>query len=82
MARRPMASHTVALDGEAHAALKAMKGRDESFSDVVKRIAKPRKSILDLAGAWKELPAADRKALEAYYAQMEEGSKRRARRSA
>ena len=73
-----MASHTVALDGEAYTALKSLKGNGESFSDVVKRLAKPRKSILDLAGAWKDLPDEDRRALDQYYDGLKAASKRRA----
>ena len=74
-----MASHTVALDSEAYAALKSLKGIGESFSDVVKRLAKPRRSILDLAGAWKDLPEADLRALDQYYAGLKVASRRRAR---
>jgi len=76
-----MASHTVALDGEAYAALRSLKGNGESFSDVVKRLAKPRRSILGFAGAWKELPLEDRKALDRYFAGLKAASKKRARRS-
>ena len=74
-----MASHRVALDSEAYAALKSLKARDESFSDVVKRLARPRRSILDLAGAWRDLPASDRRALNRYYRALKATDKIRPR---
>lgn len=73
-----MASHTVALDGEAYASLKAQKRLGESFSDVVKRISKPRRSILEFAGAWKGIPAKDWKALEESYRLTRDADRRRA----
>ena len=76
-----MASHTVTLDSEAYAALKALKAAGESFSDVVKRLATPRRSILDLAGSWKDLAPEDRRALDEYYAGLKRASWARARRT-
>lgn len=72
-----MASHTVALDGEAYASLKAQKRAGESFSDVVKRISKPRQSILEFAGAWKDLPAKDWHALQESYRRTRDADRRR-----
>lgn len=72
-----MASHTVALDGEAYAALKSLKRGQESFSDVVKRIAKPRGSILEFAGAWKNLPDRDWKEMELYFRRSRDADKKR-----
>jgi predicted CopG family antitoxin len=54
-----MATKTVALDEEAYAALKRAKRPDESFSDVVKRVAVPRRPLSDFVGIWKDMPAAD-----------------------
>lgn len=51
-----MATKTIALDHEAYALLRAHKRGGESFSDVVKREFRPRRSILDLAGSLKHLP--------------------------
>ncbi|HKZ99183.1 MAG TPA: antitoxin VapB family protein [Thermoplasmata archaeon] len=47
---------TVALDPEAYDLLRRRKRKGESFSDVVKRIAKPRRPITDLAGLWSRMP--------------------------
>lgn len=75
-----MASHTVALDSEAYAAFEALKRSEESFSDVGTRLANPRGSILEFAGAWKEIPAEDWNELEASYRRSREADRRRASR--
>jgi predicted CopG family antitoxin len=62
-----MASPTIFLDTEAYAALKSRRGNGESFSDVVKKIARPRRSIMNLVGAWTDLLPADVRSLERYY---------------
>jgi predicted CopG family antitoxin len=54
-----MAQKTIALDHEAYDLLRRQKGEGESFSDVVKRIARKRRSFLDFAGAWKGVPKKD-----------------------
>jgi predicted CopG family antitoxin len=47
---------TVALDREAYDLLQRKKRKGESFSDVVKRIARTRRPITDLAGLWSRMP--------------------------
>lgn len=47
---------TVALDREAYELLRRQKREGESFSDVVKRLARPFVGLTDLAGAWKDYP--------------------------
>ena len=49
-----MGSITISLDEEAYNRLKSLKKKNESFSDVVKRITKPLKvnSLLSFAGIW------------------------------
>jgi predicted CopG family antitoxin len=54
-----MASKNVALDMEAYEMLRAEKGEGESFSDAVKRLARKRRSPMDFAGAWKDMPKKD-----------------------
>ncbi len=57
---------TVALDREAYELLRKRKKQGESFSDVVKRIAAPRRPLTDFAGIWKDIPGEEfRKIVEA-----------------
>jgi predicted CopG family antitoxin len=51
-----MQAKTIALDREAYELLKSKKGKDETFSDVVKRLTRPRRGISDLAGSLSNLP--------------------------
>lgn len=56
---RSMETKTIALDREAYEILKAQKKRGESFSAVVKRVFKSRRSVADFAGIWKDAPKED-----------------------
>jgi predicted CopG family antitoxin len=47
---------TIIVTEEAHAALAALRRGDESPSDVISRITKGRRSLLEFAGAWKDAP--------------------------
>lgn len=51
----------VSLSDRAYGVLKGIKGRNESFSDIVlKLVETPRKTdIMELAGAWKEMKELD-----------------------
>jgi len=61
-----METKTVALDREAYEFLRKRKKPGESFSDVVKRLAAPRRPIADFAGIWKDIPRDEfRKIVEA-----------------
>ncbi len=51
-----MAVRTVTLSEDAYLALAAMKRKGESFSDVVRRLAGGNRSLLEFAGAWKDVP--------------------------
>jgi predicted CopG family antitoxin len=46
-----MAKKTIALDQEAYDLLRLQKVEGESFSEVVKRLARRRRSFLDFTGA-------------------------------
>ncbi len=48
-----MSTKTLSVDEEAYELLKKEKGEDESFSDVIKKIAKE-KSLMEIAGIWKD----------------------------
>jgi predicted CopG family antitoxin len=51
-----MSARTVTLSEDAYAALKARKGKGESFSDVVRRLSGTHPSLMAFAGAWKDFP--------------------------
>ena len=53
--RKKLGSKTINLDEEAYKRLKKKKKGNESFSEVVKRLTKPKKqkSLLSYAGEWK-----------------------------
>jgi predicted CopG family antitoxin len=72
-----MASKTVALDEEAYELLKRQKRADESFSDAVKRLARPRRPISSFGGMWSDMTEKERKALDQTYAQLREADRRR-----
>src|SRR5437870_4241827 len=47
---------TVTLSEDAYVALAALKKDGESFSDVVRRLARGSRSLLEFAGDWKDFP--------------------------
>lgn len=47
-----MAAKTIALDDEAYSLLRERKRSSETFSDVVKRVARPRRPLTDFIGIW------------------------------
>ncbi len=52
-----MGTKTVALDSEAYDVLAKAKKPGETFSQVVKRVVRPKRPLTDFAGAWKDIPA-------------------------
>lgn len=52
-----MQAKTVALDPVAYEILRKAKLDGESFSDAVKNLAGKRRSIMEFAGAWSDVPA-------------------------
>lgn len=73
-----MGAKTIALDPEAYALLKAHRKAQESFSDLVKRHFRPAQRLADFAGAWRDLPPAERKALHREREAGQEADRRRA----
>ncbi len=72
-----MASKTVALDNEAYELLRRQKRSEESFSDTVKRLARPRRPITTFAGMWKDVSDEERLALDRAYAALYDADARR-----
>ncbi len=51
-----MAVKTITVSEDAYRALAALKRDGESFSDVIRRITRSSRSLLEFAGDWKEIP--------------------------
>ena len=51
-----MTVKTITLSEDADVALAQVKKKGESFSDVVLRLARGRRSLLEFAGDWKDFP--------------------------
>jgi predicted CopG family antitoxin len=51
-----METTSIAVDREAYNLLRSQKRPGESFSQVVKRLAKNRRPLTSFVGAWKDLP--------------------------
>jgi len=51
----------ISLSDEAYNDLKALKGHDKSFSDIVRELTQKvkRKKLMNLAGAWSDSPEMD-----------------------
>lgn len=50
-----MATKTITLMDDAYQRLKSLKGPEESFSDIVRRLTSEKRSLLEFAGAWRHL---------------------------
>ncbi len=72
-----MATKTVALDEEAYDLLKRQKKGEESFSEAVKRLARPRRPITSFAGIWSDMSDAERKSIDKVYASQRKADRRR-----
>lgn len=58
-----MGTKTISVTYDAYDILSRNKLVNESFSEEIKRLLKKRKSILDLAGAWSDMPEKEFKAI-------------------
>jgi predicted CopG family antitoxin len=59
-----MATKTITLMDDAYERLKSLKGTEESFSDIIRRLTSEKGSILEFAGAWKNLSEKEAEALK------------------
>jgi predicted CopG family antitoxin len=73
-----MSTKTVALDSEAYELLRRQKKANESFSDTVKRLARPRKPISSFAGMWSDMSKKEREDLDLTYSNLRAADRRRA----
>jgi predicted CopG family antitoxin len=61
-----MASKTITLSLDAYRSLSRLKEGDESFSDVVERLANRARPLTDFAGGWEDVPSAKIEELERF----------------
>jgi len=66
-----------ALDSGAYELLKRQRRAAESFSDVVKRLASPRRPISTFAGVWSDMSAKERKMLNQTHSSLREAGRHR-----
>ena len=64
-----MAAKTVALDPEAYEMLRRQRRAGETFSEAVKRLSGRRRSIVDFAGSWKDMPPEDVAKITSFFAE-------------
>ena len=72
-----MENTSVALDREAYDLLRAQKRPGESFSQVVKRLARNRRPLASFVGAWKDLPEKTLREIQAERRRLRELDERR-----
>jgi predicted CopG family antitoxin len=75
-----MGARTVALDEEAYDLLKRAKQKDETFSEAVKRLVRPRRPLSEFAGRWSGMKPTDRAALSEIYRASRKADERRSER--
>lgn len=75
-----MSSRTVALDDEAYALLRRSKLKDETFSDAVKRLVRPRRPLSGFAGMWSDMTPKEKAALAGIYRDSRAADDRRSER--
>ncbi|MGA7924302.1 MAG: antitoxin VapB family protein, partial [Thermoplasmata archaeon] len=75
---RHMSPKTVALETEAYELLKHQKRADESFSDAVKRLARPRRPIASFGAMWSDMSDKERKELDRIYSNLRNADRSRA----
>lgn len=75
-----MVAKTVALDPDAYEMLRRQRRSGETFSDAVKRLSGPRRSILDFAGVWRDIPRRDIARVRAFFEEGRERDKARMER--
>ncbi|MCI4363715.1 MAG: antitoxin VapB family protein [Thermoplasmata archaeon] len=72
-----MSVKTVTLAEDAYSALAAQKGQGESFSEVVRRLTGTHRSLMEFAGAWKDVPEVRMKIYRAWLKASDRASKQK-----
>lgn len=77
-----MAVKTITVTEDAYAALAALKREGESFSDVIRRVSRGTRSLLEFAGDWKDVPRREMREYLAFLQKSDELSRAHLRRIA
>lgn len=75
-----MAVKTITVTEDAYRALAALKREGESFSDVIRRITRTSRSLLEFAGDWKDIPKARLREVEEWLKRSDDLSKAKLRK--
>lgn len=75
-----MSTKTVALDPEAYELLRKQRRAGETFSETVKRLSGRRRSILDFAGIWKDIPPGELARIRGFFLEGRKRDKERMER--
>ena len=70
-----MATKTISIMDDAYEMLKALKTPEESFSDEIRRLTSAKGSIMEFAGAWKDISDKEAKKMENAINKMRRGSR-------
>lgn len=70
-----MGTKTIAIMDDVYDLLKIRKLPDESFSDELRRLVKGKGSIMDLAGAWKDISEEDANKMKRAITEMRKGTR-------
>ncbi len=70
-----MSVKTVTLSEDAYLVLASRKREGESFSEVVRRLARSERSLREFVGGWKDAPAAKLARFEAWLEQSDQTSR-------
>jgi len=75
-----MAVKTITVSEDAYRALAALKREGESFSDVIRRITRSNRSLLEFAGDWKDIPRSRLREYEGWLKRSDDLSREKLRR--
>jgi predicted CopG family antitoxin len=75
-----MAVKTITVSEDAYRALAALKRDGESFSDVIRRITRTSRSLLEFAGDWKEISKSRLREYEDWLKRSDELSREKLKR--
>ncbi len=64
-----MSAKTVALDTDAYLSLRKHRRPGETFSETIKRLTGRKRSLLDFAGIWKDMPKEDLAKVQSFLAE-------------